>query len=384
MRVLMLSKALVTGVYQKKLEELAKFPDIELLTVVPPYWLEGRVGSVNLSKRYVEGYELEVEPMRFNGRHHVHFYPGLANQMRRFKPDIVHIDEEPYNLVTAHATMLAHRFGAKTVFFAFQNLNRRYPPPFSLIERYSYAKASAAIAGNQDAAEVLERKGFRQDIVVIPQFGVDPDIYRPIPRPEGNRHVPTLGYIGRIVPEKGLETLIHAVSKMPSRPHVFIVGSGSHRLTLQHLAERLGVRDRVQFRSAIPPEHVPAMLSEFDALVLPSLTQKNWAEQFGRVLIEAMACEVPVLGSDSGEIPNVVGEGGLIFPEGNAEELAKLIKRLLEDAEYRRELGRAGRQRVLDNYTQERVAQQTRDVYLDILNPGREKSPAAGASVQPS
>jgi glycosyltransferase involved in cell wall biosynthesis len=102
------------------------------------------------------------------------------------------------------------------------------------------------------------------------------------------------------------------------------------------------------------------------------------------VLIEAMACEVPVLGSDSGEIPNVVGEGGLIFPEGNAEELAKLIKRLLEDAEYRRELGRAGRQRVLDNYTQERVAQQTRDVYLDILNPGREKSPAAEASVQPS
>lgn len=384
MRVLMLSKALVTGVYQKKLEELAKFPDIELLTIVPPYWLEGRVGSVNLSKRYVDGYELEVEPMSFNGRHHVHFYPGLGKQMRRFKPDIVHIDEEPYNLVTAHATLLAQRVGAKTVFFAFQNLNRRYPPPFSLIERYSYAKASAAIAGNQDAAEVLERKGFRKNIVVIPQFGVDPEIYHPIPRPEGVRHVPTLGYIGRIVPEKGLETLIQAVANMPSRPHVFIVGSGSHRLTLQHLAERLGVRDRVQFRSAIPPEHVPAMLSEFDALVLPSLTQKNWAEQFGRVLIEAMACEVPVLGSDSGEIPNVVGEGGLIFPEGNAEELAKLIKRILNDAEYRRELGRAGRQRVLENFTQKRVAQQTRDVYLDILNPGREKSPEVEASVQPN
>ncbi len=384
MRVLMVSKALVTGVYQKKLEELAKYPDIELLTIVPPYWLEGRVGSVNLSARYVDGYELAVEPMRFNGRHHVHFYPGLAKQVRRFKPDIVHVDEEPYNLVTAHTTMLAERAGAKTVFFAFQNLNRRYPPPFSLIERYCYGKAAAAIAGNQDAAEVLQSKGFRKSITVIPQFGVDPEIYRPVSRPDGRRHMPTLGYIGRVVPEKGLETLIHAVAKMPSRPHVFIVGSGSHRLALQHLAERLGVRDRVQFRSAIPPEQVPAMMSEFDAFVLPSLTQKNWAEQFGRVLIEAMACEVPVLGSDSGEIPNVIGDGGLIFPEGNADELAKHIKRVLDDAAYRKELGLAGRKRVLENFTQQRVAEQTRNVYLDILNRGREISTDVEPSVQVS
>ena len=368
MRVLMVSKALVTGVYQKKLEELARLPEVELLTVVPPYWLEGRVGSVNLSKRYTQGYELVVEPMRFNGRHHIHFYPGLGKQVKYFRPDIVHIDEEPYNLVTAHAAFLAQRAGAKSLFFAFQNLDRRYPPPFSLIERYCYSKASVGIAGNQDAANVLREKGFNKPTPVIPQFGVDPQIYRPVPRTSDWKHVPTIGYIGRVVPEKGLDTLIEAVARIPSRPHVFIVGSGSHRMALQDLAERLGVRDRVQFRSAIPPENVPAMLADFDALVLPSLTQRNWKEQFGRVLIEAMSCEVAVIGSDSGEIPNVIGDGGLVFAEGDADELAGHIRHVLEDVAFRRSLGVAGRKRVLANFTQSRVAEQTYAVYRQILD----------------
>lgn len=372
MRVLMVSKALVTGVYQKKLEELAKFPDVELLAIVPPYWLEGRVGSVNLHKRYLDGYELAVEPMRFNGRHHVHYYPGLAKQMRRFRPDIVHIDEEPYNVVTGHATMLAKRMRARTVFFAYQNIYRRYPPPFSLIERYCFAKSSVGIAGNEDAADVLRRKGFRKQIAVIPQFGVDPKIYRPVPRASDARHVPTVGYIGRVVPEKGLETLIEAAAMIRSRPNVFIVGSGSHRLPLQHLAERLGVRDRVHFRSAIPAEDVPELLADFDALVLPSRTQKNWKEQFGRVLIEAMSCEVPVIGSDSGEIPNVIGAGGLVFPEGDTAILAEQITHVLGDEGFRTELGRAGRKRVLENFTQERIAEQTHQVYVEMLDRGRQ------------
>ena len=82
MRVLMVSKALVTGVYQKKLEELAALPDIELLAVVPPFWLENRVGSIPLNRMFTNGYELAVEEMRLNGRHHVHYYPGLGGQIR--------------------------------------------------------------------------------------------------------------------------------------------------------------------------------------------------------------------------------------------------------------------------------------------------------------
>lgn len=367
MRVLMISKALVTGVYQKKVEELARLPGLELGVIVPPYWIEERVGRLPFAPLFTEGYSLAVERMRFNGHHHVHYYPGLRGRLRDFRPDLVHIDEEPYNLVTAHANWLARRFKAKTVFFSWQNLYRRYPPPFGFFERYNYRASSAGIVGNHEAGRVLRRKGFRKLIEVIPQFGIDPELYRPLPARRRAMDGAVVGYVGRIVPEKGIETLIEAVARIPSRPTLRVVGSGDHRLTLELLAERLGVRDRVRFQPAVPAEQVPALLSELDVLALPSRTQANWKEQFGRILVEAMACEIPVLGSSSGEIPNVIGAAGMIFQEGDVTALAGLIRRVIEDDALARELGVAGRRRVLELYTQQRVAQQTYTLYRRIL-----------------
>ncbi|RIK40376.1 MAG: glycosyl transferase family 1, partial [Chloroflexi bacterium] len=232
MRVLMLSKALVTGVYQKKAEELAKLPGVELLVVTPPYWTEARVGRLELERRFTTGYELVVEPMRFNGRHHLHWYPGLGKQMRRFRPDLVHIDEEPYNWVTMHALLQAERVGARAIFFAYQNIYRRYPPPFSLFEQRIYARAAGGLAGNQDALDVLRRKGFRGRGEVIPQFGVDPDIYRPL-RPPAQQPEPIVAYYGRLVPEKGVDTIIDALAQLPPPSRAVIVGAGSERTALQ-------------------------------------------------------------------------------------------------------------------------------------------------------
>ena len=134
MRVLMVSKACIVGAYQKKLEELAHQPEIKLTVVVPPYWRDER-GTMELERQYTEGYELVVERMALNGHFHLHFYPGLGKQIRRVQPDLVHIDEEPYNLATAHALWLARRAGARSLFFSWQNLSRSYPPPDSWLER---------------------------------------------------------------------------------------------------------------------------------------------------------------------------------------------------------------------------------------------------------
>lgn len=367
MRVLMLSKALVTGVYQKKVVELARLPGVELCLIVPPSWHENRVGELPLQPMYTDGYELIVEPMRFNGHHHIHYYPGLGKRIREFRPDIVHIDEEPYNFVTAHATRLARRAGAKTVFFAWQNIYRRYPPPFRLLERYNYRAASAAIVGNRDAGIVLRRKGYRGPIALIPQFGVDPQIYRPDEKRRRPMDGPVIGYIGRVVEEKGLDTLLDALAQVPSRPALRIVGGGDQRVSLEMRAERLGIRDRVRFEGAVPPERVPELLNQLDILVLPSRTRPNWKEQFGRILVEAMATEVAVVGSDSGEIPNVIGDAGLVFPEGDAAALAAHLRALIEDPAELRERQQAGRERVLARFTQEQIARRTWELYRHIL-----------------
>jgi len=102
--------------------------------------------------------------------------------------------------------------------------------------------------------------------------------------------------------------------------------------------------------------------------VLPSVSRPNWVEQFGRVLIEAMACETPVVGSTSGEIPYVIGDAGLLFPEADADALAQVLADLAADPARRRALGRQGRARVLAHFTQARIAAATAEVYHEMLN----------------
>lgn len=367
MRVLMVSKALVTGVYQKKLEEMATAADLDLLVVVPPKWVEGRVGTIELDRLFTSGYQLQVEKMALNGRHHLHFYPGLGRVVRRFQPDLIHIDEEPYNLVAAQATSLAKRIGAKTVFFTWQNLYRRYPPPFRFFELHTWRHASVGIAGNADAVDVLRRKGFRKPVEVIPQFGVDPEIFAPRCAPAGATRTPTIGYYGRLVPEKGVDILIDAVALLPHHPKLVIVGAGESLDALKARAASRGLGDRVTFRGTMPSAKIPAFLHDVDIIVVPSRTRPNWKEQFGRVIVEAMSCGVAVVGSDSGEIPNVIGDAGLTFPEGDVAALAMQLGGLLNDPIRMRQLSEAGRQRVLDSYTQRQVAMRTVDLYRRVL-----------------
>ena len=136
---------------------------------------------------------------------------------------------------------------------------------------------------------------------------------------------------------------------------------------LAQQAQRLGVVERVIFKGGLPTYEIPGEMQQLDALVLPSVTRPNWIEQFGRVLPEAMACETPVIGSSSGEIPHVIGDAGLVFEEGNVQELVARIRQLLDDPELYAQLAAKGRQRVLENYTQEQIARQTYKVYQQML-----------------
>ena len=363
MRVLMVSKACIVGIYQRKLEEIAGHENVQLQVVVPPYWRDER-GVTRLERMHVRGYELAVEPMALNGSFHTHFYPFLGRRIRDFQPDIVHIDEEPYNLATFLALRQARRAGSRALWFTWQNLMRRYPPPFSLFERYCMQRADAAIAGNQTAARVWRQKGYTGPLDIIPQFGVDPQLFEPAPS-RGVRPKFVVGYAGRLVEEKGVDILLQAVSELDVK--VEILGSGPLREHLSRQAERLGMSSRVEFRDPIPSGQMNTFYQGLDTLVLPSRSRPNWVEQFGRVLIEAMACGVPVVGSDCGEIPHVIGDAGVVFPEGDVEILRSSLHNLMMDVALRDSLRRRARARVLEQYTQAQVAERTVAVYRRML-----------------
>ena len=147
--------------------------------MVPPSWRDER-GELRLEPTPAEGYQFIVTPIRFNGNFHLHYYPQFDRLLKQLKPDLVHIDEEPYNLATFLAQRSAQAVNARTVFFSWQNLNRTYPPPFRWFERYVLQHAAAGIVGNRDSEEVWRAKGYRGPLTIIPQVGVEPDIFKPL------------------------------------------------------------------------------------------------------------------------------------------------------------------------------------------------------------
>lgn len=366
MRVAVISKTFVFDAAQRQLELIASQPGMELTLITPPEWHsdDGRV--LPFVRRFTTGYTVRELPVLFNGRYHFYVYRGLRQVLREFAPDLVHIDEEPYNPAAAQAQRAAERLGARTIFIALQNLLRNYPPPYSLLEQYNYRHTAHIVACNDAAGKVLRQKGYRGPLSVFPVYGVDPALYVPESRAQP-RETFVVGYLGRLVMYKGLGVLIEALAGLPARCQLRLVGSGPDEAALRRLAQERGVAERVEFAPAVATTEVPRVLAGMDVLALPSLTQPNWMEQFGRVLIEAMACGVPVVGSDSGEIPHVVGDAGMITPEGNVDALRAALARLYEDPATWTRLAHAGRERVLAQYTQEQVARKMGAVYQQAM-----------------
>ena len=161
--------------------------------------------------------------------------------------------------------------------------------------------------------------------------------------------------------------LLEALSGLKGSWRATIQGERPAEARLRALVEHYNLTARVTFSLPVPSVDMPAFYQGLDVLVLPSRTQENWTEQFGRVLVEAMACGVPVVGSAAGEIPHVIGDAGIVFPENDVQALRAALVRLIHNQALRRDLGARGRARVLAEYTQQHVAQQTIQVYQEML-----------------
>jgi glycosyltransferase involved in cell wall biosynthesis len=367
LHILMISKALIVGAYHKKLEEIGAL-GIQLELVIPDKW--GNQYPEILSSPV---YTIHKLPALFSGKNHFHCYRHLSRLIEKIRPDVIHIDEESFSFVTFQVLRIAKKNNIPAIFFNWQNIDKRYPWPFSYFERYAFSHASIGIAGTEEVKDVLQRKGCRLPLFVIPQFGVDTAVFIKQPQIElkkkivGNSDSLVVGYCGRFVEEKGISDILTACSQLPRSVHMVLLGGGLFKSELMKQSSKIGIEERVHIVDSVPSTEMPRYLNIFDCLVLPSHTRPHWKEQFGRVLIEAMACEVPVIGSNSGEIPNVIEHTGLIFPEGNIQALMECLKKILEDKMMRMNLGRAGRERVEKYFTQRKIAVDIVKVYRSVV-----------------
>ncbi len=380
LKVLIIDHMGILRLSRKKCVELSKYKDIELVLLTPRYWILNYRNICLEQKQADEKYRIVTGKTVFPGNGWRGFYyTGLLGTLYEFKPDIIHILQEPWSFFTFQTIFFARILcsRSKIVFLTWENIYRdfTYDCPltglYALIDRYTYRNSDCATPITREAAQVLQRKGFSKRIKVIP-WGTDPQLFKKTEVDElrgklGLTDSLVIGYVGRLVQEKGILTLIEAASKLHGNYKILLVGSGPLKEIIIARAKSLEIDDCLVFVETVSQRQLPQYYNCMDILVLPSCTTAPWKEQLGRVLIEAMACEIPVVGSDSGEIPQVIGKAGLIFPEGQSEELRKRLVSLIEKPGLRKDLGRRGRQRVLSKYTWQKYARETHSLYQELI-----------------
>jgi L-malate glycosyltransferase len=389
MKILVASHTYIVDLNCEKLRALSQLePGIEVTVVVPKRWKPGGVQNKIITTQYRDEGRFKVVPVANFSQNHqglLTFGTDLISLLQQFRPHIIHVEQGSRGLAYTQMIILNQLLNlqAKNVFFTWWNLPYELKLPIALLEKYNLKHSHGIISGNQDGATILQQRGYQGTIKVMPQLGVDENLFTPHAEPElaASLGIATgefvIGFVGRFVEEKGLLTLLKALAILQDKPwKLLLLGRGQLQSEILKTAAANNISDRLIIVESVAHDQVPNYINLMSTLVLPSETTYNiktltaigWKEQFGHVLIEAMACKVPVIGSDSGEIPHVIGDGGLVFPEGDAQALANCLLQLMEKPEYAENLSAKGYQRVMEKYTNKALARQQLEFYQELVN----------------
>ncbi|MCB1278115.1 glycosyltransferase [Prosthecobacter sp.] len=344
-RLLLVSHACAAIENRKKVQALTAHFDLVCVTsTIEQRIVLGRPSSDfdNDSDEPTRNYQLIRLP-RHGSSDTTFRYAGLANVMRSRRFDVVLVENEPWAVICWQARLWKTLWQRDALFgeFTWENVER--PSWKGLILAAIYRAMTLTtdfiIAGNQVAAQLVQKRGARKEnVFVAPQFGVDLANHQPASPAERKQlreaqNLPAdafiVGYCGRLTDEKGLKELLQACDELQN-VHLAILGSGKLESWLK---EQQQTRPWLHLLPPRPHFEIPSFLRCLDVFVLASKPVRSmklcWEEQFGHVLIEAMACGVATLGSSSGAIPEVIGHDEAIFPHGDAKTLADRIRSVM-------------------------------------------------------
>lgn len=368
-KILSVGHSYVVAMNRAILRELANDPHFEV-TIGAPAQFQGSLRTISLEAEPEHSkIKLVSLPAYWTQKMHLFFYqPKALNQLMSQDFDGAHFWEEPYIASGFQLCRAAQKKQIPYLFRTAQSLVKKYVFPFSYFEQKSIQGASQFIAGGHLVYQAMRDKGWSLPGEVV-TLAVDTKAFKPFSPEEKTKRQkllglpsPVIGYLGRLSEEKGCDLIMEVLTQIKSRPWSFLaLGSGPYREKLLAWADREGLRDRVKVM-LVNHDEVPQFLPAMDVMIAPSQTRSFWKEQFGRMIVEAFASGVPVIGSDSGEIPRVIGEAGLVLPEADCKAWQEAIESFLEQPEsfegyVERGLARA------HNYSAETIAEQYKAVY---------------------
>ena len=361
--------------------EMASQPDVELTVAVPSkiaveaaydpsgwFRLEREVECDGYRMIPVELNDPRNYGAGFNRK-------ALSRTIGSLKPDIIHVLDDPTSGYLHQVLWLSllRSPRSKVLFYGFQNLPFRLGRRARLKWGLVWRRLAGGTAANTEVLDNLVAAGFPRHRPLRRIFwGIPTDAFCPMDRQQakaslGLEFEQAVGYVGRLSPEKGLVVLLAAMLRLPARVHCLLVGDGPMRAELELLSASPPLTGRVHLVGAVPSADIARYLSSADVLALPSLTTPWWKEQFGRVIAEAMACGIPVVASDSGAIPEVVGDAGLTVPEGAPEALARALSAVLSDLPLRQRLIAAGLKRAHEKLSAKAFADRHVEFYKALI-----------------
>ena len=319
---------------------IAKIRNAELTVVLPEWIAVDRVyypsGQLKVERESdTHGYRLVPLPLEDPHNYNLGFKTGaLLKVLRECRADILHVWDEPVSYTLFQVAWLCVAFSrkSKVLFYGFQNIAPQWGTFARRTWKTTWTQIAGGAAANSEVLSNLRCAGFPAGRPTERIFwGIPTELFKPMDKLKLKQDLTLdcdhiVGYVGRLVPEKGLRWLLAAMKELPANVHCLIIGSGSMREEIELLSDHPSLAGRVHVQDAKLAEELPRYMNCMDVLVLPSLTTAQWKEQYGRTLAEAMACGVPVIGSDSGAIPEVVGKAGLVVREGNVSGLAEGLR----------------------------------------------------------
>ncbi|MXV76220.1 glycosyltransferase family 4 protein [Candidatus Poribacteria bacterium] len=365
--------------YRRKFALIAERPDVTLRVVTPMCWYESFQDIIFQPEPDTACEECPC-PIRFSGYGSRFYYRhGIKSHFKDFQPDIIHLEEEAWSLNALQTVRLKRKYCPNSRFIFRTSLSIPTKQRFGIlpvwIERAVFRETDRAFPLSENAGKILTERGYTGKQTPFPN-GVDVRHFYKMDVTKLRDSLElsgcfVVGYVGRLLQMKGIDTLLQALAYLATHNttrtyKLLIVGQGKDKDRFVKKAETLGISEQIVWIDAVPPEEVAAYINCMDTIVLPSRTTTGWVEFFGRVLIEGMACKVPVIGSDSGEIPHVIDDAGLVFPEADTDALAERIYQIAHDVHLRNDLVARGLDRI-KNFTWETIAERTYQVYQELL-----------------
>lgn len=377
-KVLIIDQTGVLASERKKYEELSRFQDLAITVLVPKQW-RFNFRQFNFEEGPKRQYKIIPLPVAFPGYGHRSFFLNSFRKiLKNLQPDFIHLFQEPYSFFAGQTVLARNLFlpKAKIIFITWQNLYfENYPFVFSklysFIEKRTFKNSICATPITQSAHQVLTKKGFRNKSHVL-NWGINLDFFKKQDPDELRKqlHIEdrfVVGYAGRFVEEKGILDLLKATAPLDDDIALLLVGDGPIKPEIENLARESNIKNRVIIVNSLSNSEMSLYINCMDVLVLPSRDCKYWKEQLGKVILEAMACEVPVVGSDSGEIPYVINDSGMIFKSGNYLELRDKISLIKSNGNDIQQLIRKAKERVHAIYSWKTIAKNLHNLYGELM-----------------